>query len=86
MPKWYCELDGKEFSTEEEAFEAALEYVDTCDMENCIEYGITMDDIFEELARLNSPLYEKLVELAHQRIFEDFFCEIDDDDDEENEE
>ena len=82
MPKWCCEVDGREFSTEEEAFDAALEYVDTYDIEECIGNGVTMDDIFEELARLNSPIYWKLVELTHQRVFEDYFCEIDDDDEE----
>lgn len=82
MSKWYCEVDGKEFSTEEEAFEAALEYVDTYDIEDCIGEEIIMKDIIKELARLDSPLYWKLLELAHQRIFEDYFGEIDDDEEE----
>lgn len=82
MPKWYCEVDGREFSTEEEAIDAAFEYVDTCDIENCIGEEITMKDIIKELARLDSHLYWKLLELAHQRIFEDYFGEIDDDEEE----
>lgn len=85
MPKWYCEIDGREFSTEDEAIDAALEYVDTDDIENCIGDEITMEDIFEELSRLESPLYRKLLDLAHQRVFEDYFGEIDDDEEEENE-
>ena len=71
MPKWYCEIDGREFSTEDEAIDAALEYVDIYDIENCIGDEIIMKDIIEELARLESPLYWKLLDLAHQRIFED---------------
>lgn len=86
MPKWYCELDEREFSTEEEAFDAALEHVDIYDIEECIGAEITMTDIVEELARLDSPIYWKLLELTQQHVFENYFCEIDDDDEEENEE
>lgn len=85
MSKWYCAIDEREFSTEDEAIDAALEYVDTYDIENCIGDEITMKDIIEELARLDSSLYWKLLELAHQRIFEDYFGEIDDDEEEDNE-
>lgn len=77
MPKWYCEIDGREFSTEDEAIDAALEYVETYDIENCIGDEITMKDIMEELARLNSPLYWELVNLARQRVFEFYFGKID---------
>lgn len=85
MPKWCCEVDGREFSTEEEAFDAAFEYVDIYDIEECLGAEITMTDIVEELARLDSPIYWKLVELTQQHVFENYFCEIDDDEDEENE-
>lgn len=85
MPKWYCEIDGREFSTEDEAIDAALDYVETYDIENCIGDEITMKDIFEELARLDSSLYWRLLELAHQRVFEDYFGEIDDDEEGEEE-
>lgn len=77
MPKWICEIDGKEFSTKDEAIDAALEYVDIYDIKNCIGDEITMKDIMEELARLNSPLYWELVNLARQRVFEFYFGKID---------
>jgi hypothetical protein len=77
MTKWICQLDSREFDSEESARDAVSEYVDASDFEQVIDnYGsITFDDIIEELQRLDSPLYHKLMEEIHERIFQDYFYE-----------
>jgi hypothetical protein len=77
MTKWICQLDSREFDSEEAARDAVSEYVDASDFEQVIDnYGsITFDDIIEELQRLDSPLYHKLMEEIHERIFQDYFYE-----------
>ena len=83
MTKWICELDSQEYNSEESARDAALNYIDTCDFEQVIEEdgAIIFDDIIEELKRLDSPLYYKLLEEARERIFRDYFYEEADDED-----
>lgn len=85
MTKWICQLDSQEYESEEAARDAAYEYIDTCDFERSIEYGVvvTFADIIEELQRLDSPLYYKLLEETQERIFHDYFYEeaVDDDED-----
>lgn len=77
MTKWICQLDCQEYDSEESARDATLDYIDTCDFEQIIEENgaITFDDIIEELKRLDSPLYYKLLEEARERIFRDYFYE-----------
>ena len=77
MTKWICQIDCQEYDSEEEARDATLDYIDTCDFEQVIEENgaITFDDIIEELKRLDSPLYYKLLEEARERIFRDYFYE-----------
>lgn len=83
MTKWICQLDGQEYASEEAARDAAFEHIDTCDFEESIEYGgtVTLADIIKELKRLDSPLYYKLLEEAHERIFRDYFYEVADNED-----
>lgn len=87
MTKWICQLDCQEYNSEESARDATLDYIDTCDFEQVIEENgaITFDDIIEELKRLDSPLYYKLLEEARERIFHDYFYEEVDDEEEDNE-
>ena len=77
MSKWICEIDGREYESEEEAREGALDYIDTCDFERAIECGesVSFADIIEELSRLDSPLYYKLLEEVQETIFHDYFYE-----------
>lgn len=85
MTKWICQLDSQEYESEEAARDAAYEHIDTYDFEQSIEYGgvVTLADIIEELQRLDSPLYHKLLEEVHERIFHDYFYEeaVDDNED-----
>lgn len=78
MTKWICQLDNQEFDSEEAAQDATLDYIDTCDFEESIEYGgaVTLADIIKELQRLDSPLYYKLLEEVQERIFRDYFYEV----------
>ena len=77
MSKWICEIDGREYESEEEAREGVLDYIDTCDFKQAIEYGesVSFADIIEELQRLGSPLYYKLLEEVQETIFHDYFYE-----------
>lgn len=83
MTKWICQLDDQEYASEEAARDAAFEHIDTCDFEESIEYGgaVTLADIINELQRLDSPLYYKLLEEVQERIFRDYFYEVADDED-----
>lgn len=83
MTKWVCQIDSQEYASEEAARNAAYDYIDTCDFEQSIEYDevVTLADIIKELQRLDSPLYYKLLEEVHERIFRDYFYEVADDED-----
>lgn len=83
MTKWICQLDNQEYDSEEAARDAVSEYIDASDFEQVIDnYGaVTFDDIIEELQRLDSPLYYKLLEEVHERVFRDYFYEVADDED-----
>jgi hypothetical protein len=84
--KWECLIDGSEFDTEEDAREAARERVDFDDV--CAQIGndITDEDLIKELARLDSPIYYRLLEAAEEQAFEIYFStfEAEDEDEEEN--
>lgn len=77
MSKWICQIDGQEYNSEEEAQDAALDYIDTCDFEQAIrcDGSVTFADIIKELQRLDSPLYYRLLEEAQETIFHDYFYE-----------
>ena len=77
MSKWVCQIDGREYESEEEAQDATLAYIDTCDFKQAIEYGgsVCFADIIRELQRLESPLYYRLLEEVQETIFHDYFYE-----------
>lgn len=77
MSKWICQIDSQEYNSEEEARDAVLDYIDTCDFERAIECGesVTFSDIIKELQRLESPLYYRLLEEVQETIFHDYFYE-----------
>ena len=82
--KWECLIDGSEFDTEEDAREAARERVDFDDV--CAQIGndVTYEDLIAELARLDSPIYYKLLEAAEDQVFEEYFSTIEAEDEEED--
>lgn len=82
--KWECLIDGSEFDTEEDAREAARERVDFDDV--CAQIGndITYEDLIKELARLDSPIYYQLLQAAEDQVLEDYFSEIEAEDEEED--
>lgn len=77
MSKWVCQIDGREYESEEEARIAVLNHINTCDFKQAIEYGgsVCFADIIRELQRLESPLYYKLLEEVQETIFHDYFYE-----------
>lgn len=77
MSKWVCQIDNQEYESEEEARDAVLDYITTCDFEQAIECGesVSFADIIKELSRLDSPLYYKLLEEVQETIFHDYFYE-----------
>lgn len=77
MSKWICQIDGQEYNSEEEAQNAALDHINICDFEQALEYDglVTFSDIIKELQRLESPLYYRLLEEVQERIFQDYFYE-----------
>lgn len=87
MTKWICQIDNQEYNSEEAAQDAAYEYICTYDFKQVIGANetITLDDIIKELQRLDSPLYYKLLEEIEERIFQDYFYEVSDDEEEDNE-
>lgn len=77
MSKWICEIDGREYESEEEAREGVLDYISIYDFKEVMENGgsVSFGDIIKELQRLGSPLYYKLLEEVEETIFHDYFCE-----------
>ena len=86
MTKWICQIDNQEYNSEEAVRDAVNEYICTYDFEQVIGANetITLDDIIKELQRLDSPLYYKLLEEIEERIFQDYFYEVSDDEEEDN--
>ena len=82
MSKWICQIDSQEYESEEDARDAASAYIDTCDFERAIECGgsVSFTDIINELQRLESPLYYKLLEEIEETIFHDYFYEEEEED------
>lgn len=77
MSKWICEIDGREYESEEEAREGVLDYINIYDFKEVMENGgsVSFGDIIKELQRLESPLYYKLLEEVEETTFQDYFCE-----------
>ena len=79
MAKWIRCYDSEEFDSEEAAWDAAAEFVDVDDIVAQVGYELTTWDLIKELARLGSPLYYDLLDAAIRQVFEDYFSEVDDD-------
>lgn len=77
MSKWVCEIDGREYESEEEAREGVLDYINIYDFKEVMENGgsVSFGDIIKELQRLESPLYYKLLEEVEETTFQDYFYE-----------
>jgi hypothetical protein len=72
--KFICTIDNTEYDNEESARDAVYNYVDDTDLIEQIGAEIDLQDIIDELKRLNSSLYYKLLESACDQIF-DYFVE-----------
>lgn len=79
MAKWIRSYDCEEFESEEAARDAAAECVDIDDIVAQVGNELTTWDLIKELARLDSPLYYDLLDAATEQAFEDYFSEVDDD-------
>lgn len=67
-------IDGSEYETEEEAKDSIIETIDDSDI---INNSITYNDLLQELARLDSSLYYKLLDEAIENKFNDYITTID---------
>lgn len=81
MAKYICSINNYEYDNEELAREAAIEFVEDCDLIDRIklEVEVSLFDVINELRKIDSPLYFKLLEAAQEHIFENFFYEEDED-------
>ena len=79
MAKWICSYDNKEFENEEAAREAAMNIINIDDIVAQVGNKLTTWDLIKELARLDSPLYYELFDAATEQILEDYFSEINED-------
>jgi hypothetical protein len=83
MGQWWCEYSHDYYDTEDKAREAALEFFNIFDIQDyLIDVPHRFNEMLEELARLNSPLYYKLLEEAEANFLEEAIGEYEDDDEE----
>lgn len=75
---WINQVNGQEYSTEEEARDSLMEIVSLDDLSSVIGFDISLENIIQELARLDSPLYYQLLEKALEECFGTYISEIDD--------
>ena len=80
--KFICSLDGNEYENEESARDAIYDYIDDDDLIDQIGTGINLYDIINELRELSSSLYYKLLELAHNQVFENYFSKEEEEEEE----
>lgn len=84
QPRYWDEISHN-YVTEEEMEENAQQYIDSEDIEAALdESGYTMKDIFKELARIDSPIYWELLDIALGIVKRDFFSLMDEEEEEEN--
>ena len=77
MVKW-IRYDCEEFDSEESARDAAAGLINIDDIVAQVGNELTTWDLIKELARLDSPLYYNLLDAAIKQAFEDYFSEVDD--------
>ena len=75
MSKWVRDWDDADFASEEEAREDAATYVEYENLENAVDYEISLMDIIKELQRLESPLFDRLCDSAVEQYFKDNYHE-----------
>lgn len=74
---WVNEVNGQEYSTEEEARDSIMEIISLDDLSSIIGFDVSIEDIIKELARLDSPLYYELLDKALEECFSTYVSEID---------
>lgn len=82
MSRYYCEIDCSEYNNEEEACEAAFDYIDTDDLEEAMRELYTIRKIIKELGRLDSPMYYEIIDQARIQVFNEWFHEIEEEEEE----
>ena len=80
--KYECEFDPDVVLEEEEVYDHAAAHLDYDDIIERIGIEVTKFEIVKELARLESPLFYTLYEAALAENIEDFYHEIEDEEDE----
>lgn len=80
--KYTCEFDPGVALDEDEVYDHAASHVDYDDLIERIGIEVTKREIVKELARLESPLFYTLYDAAIAENIEDFYHEIEDEDEE----
>lgn len=80
--KYRCEFGPDVVLDEEEVYDHAATHLDYDDIAERIGIEVTRVEIVKELARLDSPLFYDLYDAAIAERIEDFYHEIDDEDEE----
>lgn len=86
MSKWVRDWDDETFDSEEEAREDAATNVEYEDLEDLVNYEVSLIDIIKELQRLDSPLFYRLFNSAVEQYFKDNYYEATEEEAEEEEE
>lgn len=77
--------NGEIYDTEEKARDAIIEQIDDFDIIDTAEFEYTTEDFIKELARLESPMYFKLVDKTIERLFDEYIADVDEEEEEEDE-
>ena len=80
--KYKCDFDPNVILDEEEVYDHAATNLEYEDIAEQIGEVVNKSEIIEELARLESPLFYTLYEVALAECIEDFYYEIEDEDEE----
>jgi len=66
--------------TEEKIREVIREEMTEMDVVETAEFEYTVEDFIRELCRLESPMYYAILEKTEERMFDDYVCEEEDED------
>ena len=80
--KYECEFDPDVVLDEDEVYDHVAAYFDYGDIAERIGIEVTKVEIVKELARLESPLFYTLYDAAVTEYIEDFYHEIEDEEEE----